>query len=191
MHRAGPTEQVQAAGRVPFALALDRAAPASLTEQISTGLRSAIEEGTLAPGARLPSWRAPAPLLQQAVAEFLQGGHQLRHLRRMKSLYMRRRDALCACLQAEGVMHRAAGLAVLVRVPDGRSDQAVAHAARAQGLAPVPLSLWYAQQARHTGLLLGVTNAREEQVAAHWARLAALIQREAAPAVDPPCAGWR
>ncbi|WP_326541358.1 MocR-like pyridoxine biosynthesis transcription factor PdxR [Pseudorhodoferax sp.] len=120
---------------------------------------------------------APAPLLQHAVAEFLQGGHQLRHLRRMKSLYARRRDALCACLEADGITHRAAGLAVLLRLPDGVSDQALARTARAHGLAPVPLSLWYAQpQPRHAGLLLGVTNVREEQAAAHWALLAALIR---------------
>lgn len=43
--------------KVPLALALDRAAPTALTEQIAADLRSAIEQGRLAPGARLPSWR--------------------------------------------------------------------------------------------------------------------------------------
>lgn len=38
----------------PFPLAIDRDAPASLTEQISSGLRTAIEQGRLAPGVRLP-----------------------------------------------------------------------------------------------------------------------------------------
>lgn len=37
-------------------IALDRSARASLTEQISAGIASAIESGVLAPGARLPSW---------------------------------------------------------------------------------------------------------------------------------------
>ena len=40
---------------LPFAI--DRSAPAPLTEQISAGLRNAIRERRLAPGARLPSWQ--------------------------------------------------------------------------------------------------------------------------------------
>ena len=124
---------------------------------------------------------APAPLLQHAVAEFLQGGHQLRHLRRMKRLYAQRRDALAACLQAEALTHRAAGLALLLRLPPGLSDLDVAREARALGLAPVPLSLWYAKPGpEHMGLLLGVTNVHEDQAAAHWAALQALIGRMAA-----------
>ncbi len=123
---------------------------------------------------------APAPLLQHAVAEFLQGGHQLRHLRRMKRLYQQRRDVLAACLQAEEVTHRAAGLALLLRLPPGVADVAVAREARTVGLAPVPLSLWYAQPGpEHHGLLLGVTNVREDEAAAHWMRLQALIARSA------------
>lgn len=43
--------------KAPLALALDRAAPTALAEQIAAGLRSAIEQGRPDPGARLPSWR--------------------------------------------------------------------------------------------------------------------------------------
>lgn len=121
---------------------------------------------------------APAPLLQHAVAAFLQEGHQLRHLRRMKQLYTLRRDALQACLQAAGITHRATGLALLLRLPPGLSDLDLAHEARAHGLAPVPLSVWYAQPGpEHMGLLLGVTNVREDRAAAHWATLQALMGR--------------
>jgi GntR family transcriptional regulator/MocR family aminotransferase len=119
---------------------------------------------------------APAPLVQQAVAELLQGGHHLRHLRRMKRLYLQRRDALLACLRAAGITHRAAGLAVLLQLPPGRSDVAVVRAAQALGLSPAPLSSWYVRPGpEHDGLLLGVTNLRVDQAAAHWARLQALI----------------
>ncbi|MGO4381414.1 MocR-like pyridoxine biosynthesis transcription factor PdxR [Pseudoduganella sp. RAF53_2] len=38
-------------------IAIDRKAAVSLTEQISTGVRNAIRDGRLAPGARLPSWQ--------------------------------------------------------------------------------------------------------------------------------------
>jgi GntR family transcriptional regulator/MocR family aminotransferase len=114
---------------------------------------------------------APAPLVQQAVAELLRGGHHLRHLRRMKRLYQQRRDALLACLRAAGLTHRAAGLAVLLQLPPGRADVALVRAARALGLSPAPLSPWYARPApEHNGLLLGVTNLRVEEAAAHWPR---------------------
>jgi GntR family transcriptional regulator/MocR family aminotransferase len=121
---------------------------------------------------------APAPLLQHAVAEFLHDGHQLRHLRRMKRLYAQRRDALVDSLRAMSIEHRATGLAVLLRLPAGSDDVAIAREARLHGLAPVPLSPWYAApQAMHSGLLLSVTNVREDEAAAHCARLMALVDR--------------
>ena len=41
----------------PLDLNLDRTAKAPLTEQIRHGIATAIEEGVLQPGARLPSWQ--------------------------------------------------------------------------------------------------------------------------------------
>jgi GntR family transcriptional regulator/MocR family aminotransferase len=119
---------------------------------------------------------APAPLLQHAVAEFLHDGHQLRHLRRMKRLYAQRRGATVASLRAMQIEYRATGLAVLLRLPAGTDDVAVSREARLHGLAPVPLSPWYAApQAMHTGLLLNVANVREDEAAAQCARLMALV----------------
>lgn len=120
---------------------------------------------------------APAPLLQQAVAEFLQGGHLLRHLRRMKALYARRRDAIVASLQAQSATCRAGGLSVLVRLPPGMDDVALALQARKQGLAPVPLSPWYAEpQPHHAGLVLGVANVPEGEAAVHCRQLLDLVE---------------
>ena len=123
---------------------------------------------------------APTPSLQWAVAEFLRDGHLLRHLRRMKRLYLQRRDGLVACLQAAGVTHRPTTLAVLLRLPTGVSDVDLTRSARQHGLAPVPLSPWYAAPAagRH-GLLLGITNLLPQEAAEHWARLKALIDQAA------------
>ncbi len=42
---------------LPLHLGVDRQAREPMTEQISAGLRAAIVDGRLAPGARLPSWR--------------------------------------------------------------------------------------------------------------------------------------
>src|SRR4051812_33299416 len=41
----------------PLRLELDRTAKTPLAEQIRKGIRTAIESGVLAPGARLPSWQ--------------------------------------------------------------------------------------------------------------------------------------
>lgn len=119
---------------------------------------------------------APAPFAQRALAEFMQGGHYLRHLRRMRRTAALRREALLAALARLGCEHRAAGLAVLMRLPEGVSDEAVARQAVRLGLAPVPLSPWYAAPApAHTGLLLGVTNVPEARAEALCRQLLGLV----------------
>src|SRR3954469_1287231 len=47
----------------PLSLRLDRSAKTPLAEQIRSGIRTAIESGVLAPGARLPSWQGLAAQL--------------------------------------------------------------------------------------------------------------------------------
>lgn len=124
--------------------------------------------GTLAP--------APAPLLQHAVERFLHDGHYLRHLRRMKRAYASRRDALAAALAAEGLGVQGAGLALCLPLPPGTNDVALARAAHAAELAPIPLSPWYAGPAKRAGFLLGVTNVHESDAMQLAARLAALVR---------------
>jgi GntR family transcriptional regulator/MocR family aminotransferase len=51
----------------------------------------------------------------------------------------------------------------------------IAMRARRLGLAPTPLSPWYAQPPRRQGLLLGVTNVDAGRVAADCRRLAELV----------------
>ncbi|HEX7839558.1 MAG TPA: hypothetical protein VF469_18915 [Kofleriaceae bacterium] len=53
---------------------------------------------------------------------------------------------------------------------------AIARRARAHGLAPAPLSIWYATDAgRSPGLLLGVTNLDETEIQRVCDRLKALV----------------
>jgi GntR family transcriptional regulator/MocR family aminotransferase len=119
---------------------------------------------------------APSPVVQLALAEFLRDGHYLRHLRRMKRLYAARRDALLARLTGLAGVEAIAGLAVLLRLPRGSDDAALARAARTQGLAPGALSAWYATEDRRApGLLLGVTNLVEPGLQRACDRLRALV----------------
>jgi GntR family transcriptional regulator/MocR family aminotransferase len=121
---------------------------------------------------------APAPTLQRAMAEFMQDGHFLRHLRRMRRITALRRDAVVAALSRLSCEHRAAGLSVLLRLPDNLSDEAVARQATRLGLAPAPLSPWYAAPSpAHAGLLLGVTNVPEGRAEDFCRKLVGLIAR--------------
>lgn len=114
---------------------------------------------------------------QHAVAEFIRDGHYLRHLRRMKKLYVARRDRMKATFNDATPVETMAGLAVLLRLPASAKDVDIATQATALDMAPRPLSLWYARDdLRRNGLLLGVTNATGRHLDAACARLMRLIR---------------
>ncbi len=140
---------------------------------------------------------APAGVVQRAVTEFMAEGHHFRHLRRMKRLYAARQQAVLAAMRAAAeangrgtIRAEAAGsLSVRVTLPDGTKDTDVALHALPFGLAPVPLSPWYApwdapreapreaDEPRPRGLLLGTTNLYERRLADDCARLIDLVDR--------------
>lgn len=123
---------------------------------------------------------APGSTIQRAVVEFIADGHYLRHLRRMKRLYAARREALSASLReaaGEGVAIVAGGLSVRMNLPAGADDREIAARALRFGLAPTPLSPWYAEPSRLRGLLLGVTNVCEPRLSSDCAKLIELVYR--------------
>ncbi|MDB5805954.1 MAG: GntR family transcriptional regulator [Betaproteobacteria bacterium] len=123
---------------------------------------------------------APAGSMQYAVAEFLREGHHLRHLRRMKRLYAARREALLRCLDEVAPdsikVQATAGMAIVTLLPESASDVDIALRALRFGLAPSPLSPWYAKFPRQQGLLLGVTNLNERKLVADCRRLMELVR---------------
>jgi len=123
----------------------------------------------------------PGPSVQLAIAEFMREGHYLRHLRRTKRAYSAQRDELLKCLQrhvkADGVVITA-GLAALLRLPDGAPDTSIARESLAFGLAPTPLSAWSARPASaRSGLLLGIATAPKKHIARSCERLFGIIER--------------
>ncbi len=129
---------------------------------------------------------APAAGLQRAVADFMTSGHYFRHLRRMKRLYAVRQQALLAAMrdavgaEAPMAVEASGSLSVRLLLPPGSRDIAIAAAARADGLAPVPLSPWYAdgpEAARPQGLLLGITNLQDRRLSDDCRRLIGLVKR--------------
>lgn len=121
---------------------------------------------------------APGPGIQLATAAFMREGHYLRHLRRTKRLYSAQRDALLDCLRPRAERVAAAGLAVLLWLPAGAPDLSIARETLAFGLAPAPLSLWYASPASaRSGLLLGIATAPQKHLARSCDRLYDIIER--------------
>ena len=99
-------------------------------------------------------------LYQRALAEFLETGHFARHLRRMRSAYLERRDALLRgldrhCRDLVEVHNSDAGLHVTVLLREGLDDQEIVARLGRRGLAALPLSDSYIGPSRRQGLLLG------------------------------------
>jgi GntR family transcriptional regulator/MocR family aminotransferase len=121
---------------------------------------------------------APGPAVQLATAAFMRDGHYMRHLRRTKRVYATQGDALLKCLRPRAKDIAIAGLAVLLRLPDGAPDLSIARETLSFGLAPTPLSLWYASTASaRSGLLLGIATSPQKRIDASCDRLMRIIDR--------------
>ncbi|MDK1373509.1 MULTISPECIES: PLP-dependent aminotransferase family protein [unclassified Sinorhizobium] len=180
--------ELQLDGRAAPALAsLDRAGRVIHIGSFSKTISPALRLGFLvAPPALAPRFAEvaaclappPGPAVQLATAEFMREGHYMRHLRRTKRVYAAQRDALLKCLTPGAAEATVTGLAVLLRLPDGAPDIAIARETLAFGMAPAPLSVWYASPASaKPGLLLGLATAPQRQLARSWERLQGIIGR--------------
>lgn len=182
--------ELQLRGRAAPALAsLDRAGRVIHIGSFSKTISPTIRLGFLvAPSALLARFAEvaaclappPGPALQLAIAEFMGEGHYMRHLRRTKRAYSAQRDALLDCLHrrfgSDGIS--TAGLAIRLELPDGVRDLTVARECLPFGLAPAPISSWYAEAASaRPGLLLGVATAPGKHVERSCDRLYAVVQR--------------
>jgi GntR family transcriptional regulator/MocR family aminotransferase len=121
---------------------------------------------------------APSPVIQIATAQFMREGHYVRRVRRLKRIYSAQRDALAEQLRMRNAEWVNAGLAVLLRLPDGASDVRIVHEAMTAGIAPSPLSAWFANPSWAVpGLLLGVATAPEQHLVKSCHRLFEIIDR--------------
>ena len=110
-------------------------------------------------------------LYQRALSEFLQQGHFDRHLRRMRSAYLERRNALLRglarhCGDLVRVHNSDAGLHVTILLRAGLDDQEVAARLGRRGLATISLSTSYLGPIRRQGLLLGFGCAEPQRLLA-------------------------
>ncbi len=182
--------ELQLAGRAAPALAsLDRDGRVIHIGSFSKTISPAVRLGFLIAPLNLTSRFAevaaclappPGPAVQLAIAEFMREGHYMRHLRRTKRAYAAKRQVLLDCLQSSVSTDRLAapGLAVLLKLPKGASDVAIAREALTFGMSPSPLSAWYASpDSADSGLLLGVATAPTRNLVRICDQLLELIRR--------------
>jgi GntR family transcriptional regulator/MocR family aminotransferase len=131
-----------------------------------------------------------SPTLEQAVvADFLAEGHFARHVRRMRTLYAERRDALLEALRplvAEGLLELGncdAGMHVVGWLPGGVDDRAVSAALLARGVEATAVSRYCTEPPARGGLLLGFAGFSPATLRDAAPRLARVLREE--------IGGWR
>jgi GntR family transcriptional regulator/MocR family aminotransferase len=126
-----------------------------------------------------------SPLLYQLVlTDFLNDGHFARHLRRMRALYLRRRDAVIGAVRTHAVdvmtiENTDAGLHVLAFLDEAIDDRALARRAAQHSLYPGSLSVLYAGTPARSGLILGFGGSDEPTLADGVRTLTALVRETA------------
>jgi GntR family transcriptional regulator/MocR family aminotransferase len=132
-------------------------------------------------------------LQQQAMlADFIAEGHFGAHIRRMRGLYSRRRQALLEAIRAEfgdtlEVTGDNAGLHLILRLPAHIDDLAVAQDAFEANIATRPLSSYYhSASERRSGLLLGYACVPDADIAPAFAILARILRQYGCQAVSSP-----
>ena len=112
---------------------------------------------------------------QAVVADFMEQGYFIRHLKKMRALYAERRQLLVDAMHdafgdgAEAISP-AAGLHLVMQLPGHRTSAArIAALAQAEGFGLQPLALWHMGAQSVDGLLLGFTNVASKHMAASLA----------------------
>jgi GntR family transcriptional regulator/MocR family aminotransferase len=110
--------------------------------------------------ARAAADRQSCTLTQAVVADFIAEGHFARHVRRMRTLYAQRQEALVRAARRElgGLIELGpseAGMHLFGWLADGLDDRRVSEAARAVGVEAPPLAGYRLELGGRGGLLLG------------------------------------
>lgn len=121
---------------------------------------------------------------QIVLADFLASGQFAKHLRRCKEAYAERREVLLDALREEctdvlSVDDGASGLHLCVKFVKPLDDAAIAATAREAGLIVEPLSRFYVNAPKQSGLLLGYAGFRPETLREGAKRLGAILKSPA------------
>jgi GntR family transcriptional regulator/MocR family aminotransferase len=108
-----------------------------------------------------------ATLYQLALTDFLREGHFARHIRRMRAIYLKRRDALVEGIRRRlgdtlTVVNADAGMHLTAWLPAHIDDREVVRCAARRGISAIALSTCYAGKAARPGLVLGFGGTPED-----------------------------
>ena len=122
----------------------------------------------------------PPPLHQEVLTDFIREGHLERHIRRMRMLYMERHDTLVAEIRKKlgadfEVATANAGTYLVLLLPKGFRDTAIAGKAAQVDISTVPLSNCYQEEPRKQGLILGYGGVNRKQIRDGVSKLAAIL----------------
>jgi GntR family transcriptional regulator/MocR family aminotransferase len=122
--------------------------------------------------------------VQAALADFIAGGHFARHIRRMRMLYLERRNALVDEIGRQigpglEVVGAEAGLHLTGLLPPGMDDAAIAGRAVEAGAYTFPLSSCCLEPPARGGLVLGYASADPAQIRDGVGRIAEAIRAQA------------
>jgi GntR family transcriptional regulator / MocR family aminotransferase len=111
-----------------------------------------------------------SPTLEQAVlADFINEGHFVRHIRRMRSLYAQRQQILIEAVRQElqgiiEVVESEAGMHLIGWLPPHCDDVEVSRLATMQGINVQALSTHSERKTERPGLLLGYAGVNEQEI---------------------------
>jgi GntR family transcriptional regulator/MocR family aminotransferase len=117
-------------------------------------------------------------MLEQAVlADFISEGHYIRHLRRMRTLYAERRNALLEAAKNLPLEMFApeAGIHCVGWLPAGMNDRELTNKAKEYDLELTPISAFRMQHPGRAGLLLGYGGHNVQEIKKAARRLGALL----------------
>ena len=114
---------------------------------------------------------ATSVLHQMVMTDFIREGHFSRHIKRMRALYMEKRNALAAAIgaQADGVLEivgEEAGLLLATLLPPGIDDVEIVTKVPKGSAMIYPLSECYASPPQRGGLMFGYANLSVQEIPA-------------------------
>ncbi|MFW5941873.1 MAG: PLP-dependent aminotransferase family protein [Chloroflexota bacterium] len=123
---------------------------------------------------------SPPVLAQAVLARFMEEGHFARHIRRTRTRYGRRCQALVTAIEesAAGALQSGpseAGLHLTAWLPPGTDEQAVREAAAARDVTVTPLSAFCLEPLARPGLVLGFGSAPVDDIRGGVQRLAQAV----------------
>ena len=119
---------------------------------------------------------------QAALAEFISEGHLASHIRRMRSLYMERRDFMKRMIKEElqgllEVQDTEAGMHFVGWLPAGADDAYISREAAKAGLHVMPVSAFAIEPLERAGLLLGFAGFSKAEIRRGIRELGAVVRR--------------